>query len=129
MADNKYITLNMQMLPEYSAKTPAWKVQLDLHNVRYGFYVRWNTQFESWIMAILDSADNVIVAGVRLSIGSDDLLEKYRASCPSLPPGKLFVGDLMNDPKTAEIGRDNFSDRYRLCYMEAVDQDGNLVEV
>jgi hypothetical protein len=102
-------------IPEYSSKMPRWEVQVDLSNVRYKLNVSWNTRAESWILTIMDTNDRLILGGIRLSIGND-LLAKYRASCPNLPPGEIWIADLTGRYETAELTRDNFSTRFKLCY-------------
>ena len=103
------------ILPEYSATCSRWDVQVDLSGVRYKLNVSWNTMMEGWVLCISDTNDNLILGGVRLSIGTD-LLRKYRASCPELPPGEIFVLDTTGDYITAELTRDNFNTRFKLCY-------------
>jgi hypothetical protein len=46
------------ILPEYSASTPRWDVQVDLSGVRYKLNVSWNTQMEGWVLCISDTKDN-----------------------------------------------------------------------
>ncbi len=103
------------ILPEYSEKTPRWSVHVDLSGIRYKLNVSWNTTLEGWILSILDTRDNLILGGIRLSVGSY-LLKKYRASCPNLPAGEIWLLDTTGDYGTAELTRDNFSTRFKLCY-------------
>jgi hypothetical protein len=103
------------ILPEYSASSSRWDVQVDLSGVRYKLNVSWNTQMEGWVLCISDTKDNLILGGIRLSVGSF-LLSKYHASCPSLPPGEISLLDTTGDDETAELTRDNFNTRFKLCY-------------
>lgn len=106
---------NLIFLPEYSASSSRWNVQVDLSGVRYKLNVSWNNTLEGWVLCISDTKDNLILGGIRLSVGSH-LLRKYRASCPDLPPGEIWVLDTTGDAKTAELTRDNFNTRFKLCY-------------
>jgi hypothetical protein len=103
------------ILPEYSASSARWNVQVDLSGVRYKLNVSWNTQMAGWVLCIADTQDTLILGGIRLSVGSF-LLRKYRASCPALPPGEIWVLDTSGDDETAELTRDNFNTRFKLCY-------------
>ena len=103
------------ILPEYSAASPRWDVQVDLSGVRYKLNVSWNTRMAGWVLCISDTKDNLILGGIRLSAGSF-LLRKYRASCPNLPSGEIWLLDTTGDEKTAELTRDNFHTRFKLCY-------------
>jgi hypothetical protein len=102
-------------IPEYSGSSARWEVQVDLSGKRYKLNISWNTLMDGWVMAILDTDDKLILGGIRLSIGSY-LLTKYRASCPNLPPGDIWVQDLTGKYETAELTRNNFSTRFKLCY-------------
>jgi hypothetical protein len=103
------------ILPEYSASSSRWDVQVDLSGVRYKLNVSWNTRMEGWGLCISDTKDNLILGGIRLSAGSL-LLKKYHASCPALPPGELWLLDTTGHYETAELTRDNFNTRFKLCY-------------
>jgi hypothetical protein len=107
--------LKFVISPEYSASSSRWDVQVDLSGVRYKLNVSWNALMGGWVLCISDTKDNLILGGVRLSAGSY-LLEKYRASCPGLPPGEIWLLDTAGDDKTAELARDNFNTRFKLCY-------------
>jgi hypothetical protein len=103
------------ILPEYSASSSRWDVQVDLSGVRYKLNVSWNSQMEGWVLCISDTKDNLILGGIRLSAGSY-LLRKYRASCPGLPSGEISLLDITGNYETAELTRDNFNTRFKLCY-------------
>jgi hypothetical protein len=103
------------ILPEYSASSSRWNVQVDLSGTRYKLNVSWNAQMDGWVICISDNKDNLILGGVRLSVGSY-LLGKYRASCPNLPPGEIWLLDTTGNDETAELTRDNFNTRFKLCY-------------
>jgi hypothetical protein len=102
-------------IPEYSTTAARWEAQVDLSNTRYKLNVSWNTCAEAWVMAIMDTNNKLILGGVRLSVGTD-LLAKYRASCPELLHGEMWIADLTGRYETAELTRDNFSTRFKLCY-------------
>lgn len=106
---------NFVLLPEFSVSSSRWDVQVDLSGVRYKLNVSWNTNMEGWVLSISDTRDNLILGGIRLSVGSY-LLRKYRASCPNLPVGEIWLLDTTGNYDTAELSRDNFSTRFRLCY-------------
>jgi hypothetical protein len=72
---------------------------------------------ESWYLSILGTNGNMILGGIRLVPGID-LTDKYRASAPKLPPGVLSVIDRENDPKTADLTRNNFGARFVLAYTD-----------
>jgi len=69
-------------------------------------------------MSVLDSSDNMLIAGIRL-VPEIDLLAKYRVSVPALPPGIMSVLDRQSEPATAELTRDNFGTRFLLSYTES----------
>jgi hypothetical protein len=103
------------ILPEYSVSSSSWNVQVDLSGVRYKLNVSWNTQMESWFLNMSDEKGNSVLGGIRLSVGSY-LLRKYHASCPALPPGEMWLLDATGRYETAELTRDNFNTRFKLCY-------------
>jgi len=103
------------LLPEYSASSARWDVQVDLSGIRYKLHVSWNTLLEGWILRIYDTNGKLILGDIRLSVGSY-LLRKYRASCPNLPHGEIWLLDTTGNYKTAELTRDNFNTRFKLCY-------------
>jgi hypothetical protein len=105
------------ILSTFAEKTPRWTQYVDLSGVRYQLYISWNTRMESWYLSVLDTNGNLILAGIRLVPGID-LIGKYRASAPELPPGVLLVMDKESDPKTAELTRDNFGTRFVLSYTD-----------
>jgi hypothetical protein len=109
------INNNFVIIPEFSSSSSRWDVQVDLSGVRYKLNVSWNTLLEGWILSISDTHDNLILGGIRLSVGSY-LLKKYHAICPSLPPGEIWLFDTTGNPETAELTRDNFNTRFKLCY-------------
>jgi hypothetical protein len=108
-------------IPEFSTQSPRWEVMVDLSNVRYRLNISWNTQMEGWVLAIMDNNGTLILGGIRLSMGQPDLLVKYRATITNLPPGQLWVMDLTDDYHTAELGRNDFATRYKLCYGEVLE--------
>ena len=66
-------------------------------------------------MSISDANGKLLLAGVRLVPGVF-FLEKYRASVPELPPGKLWLVDVEGNLGTAEVTRDNLHTRFALTY-------------
>jgi hypothetical protein len=70
---------------------------------------------EGWVLSISDTKDNLILGGIRLSVGAR-LLGKYKASCPKLPPGEIWILDTTEHYEDAELTRDNFNTRFKLCY-------------
>ena len=110
------MTIDSLEIPTYAEKKARWEVRVDLSGKRYTFNVSWNVQQEAWTMRISDSNGELLIAGLRLVPGID-LLKKYRASCPTLPPGDLILFDKENRMNTAEVTRDNLSTRFALKYM------------
>jgi len=116
------------IIPEYSEKTARWQVAVDLSGTRYKLQVSYNSTAGGWYLNICDLDENLICGGIRLSVGSDllsirlsvgsDLLKKYHVICPKLPKGELWLLDVTNDYKTAELERFNFSTRFKFCYGE-----------
>jgi hypothetical protein len=70
-------------------------------------------------MTIMDANENVLIGGIRLVTGGL-LLDKYRASCPELPPGYLFLMDREGKLETAEPTRENLAERFVLVYVSEV---------
>jgi hypothetical protein len=108
---------NINIIQTFADRYPRWKQSVDLSGVRYGLYFDWSTRMESWFMSVLNMNDEVLLGGIRL-VPVIDLLEKYRASVPALPPGILRVLDKESDTVTAEITRDNLGVRFLLSYTE-----------
>ena len=104
------------VIPTYSDLRPRWEVKVDLSGRRYTFNITYNVRQDAWIMHICDVNGELLIAGLRLVPGVD-LIEKYRASSPGLPPGDLILVDREGNPKTAEVTRDNLSSRFTLTYM------------
>jgi hypothetical protein len=102
-------------IPLLSEKAARWEIKVDLSGKRYGFYVSYNTRQDAWFMSILDANGNLLLAGIRLVPGVA-FLDKYRASVPELPPGKLWLVDLEGNPGSAEVTRTNLHTRFALKY-------------
>jgi len=94
---------------------PRWEAQTDLSGRRYTFRVSYNARQDFWMVSISDTNGELLIAGLRLVPGID-MLEKYRASVPGLPPGELVLIDKEGRPQTAEVTRDNLSTRFSLVY-------------
>jgi len=94
---------------------PHWEMQADLSGRRYTFRVSYNVRQEAWTMSIADTNGELLVAGLRLVPGID-MLKKFRASSPGLPPGELVLIDKEGRPGTAEVTRDNLATRFSLVY-------------
>ena len=114
-------TVKSVIIPTYADKNPRWKVKVDLSGNRYTFEVSYNTRQDAWLMNIKDTNNEYLIAGIRL-VPEIELLGKYRASCPGLPPGDLFLTDRERRPDTAEVTRDNLSSRFALTYMIAAEE-------
>ena len=102
-------------IPFLSDKAARWEAKIDLSGKRYGFYISYNTRASAWFMSIMDAYGKLLIAGVRLVPGVF-FLDKYRASVPDLPPGKLWLRDLDGRPNTADVTRENLHLRYALIY-------------
>jgi hypothetical protein len=94
---------------------PRWQAQTDLSGRRYTFRVSHNTRQSAWTATISDANGELLVAGLRLVPGID-MLKKFRASSPGLPPGELVLIDKEGRPETAEVTRDNLATRFSLVY-------------
>ena len=104
------------VIPTYSDSRPRWEVKVDLSGQRYTFNISYNVRQDAWIMHISNVNGDLLIAGLRLVPGIN-LLEKYRASSPGLPPGALVLIDREGNARTAEVTRQNLSSRYALTYM------------
>jgi hypothetical protein len=102
-------------IPVLSEKVPRWEAKIDLSGRRYGFYISYNTRAEAWFLTMLDAYGKPLLAGIRLVPGVF-FLDKYRASVPGLPPGKLWIRDMEHRPNTAEVTRKNLHARFALTY-------------
>jgi hypothetical protein len=102
-------------IPLLSEKVPRWDGKIDLSGRRYGFYISYNTLMDAWFLTILDVYGKPLLAGIRLVPGVF-FLDKYRASVPELPQGKLWLRDLEGRPNTAEVTRKNLHARFALTY-------------
>jgi hypothetical protein len=114
-------TVKSVIIPTYSDKSPRWEVKVDLSGNRYTFEVSYNARQDAWLMNIKDVNSAYLIAGLRL-VPEIELLGKYRASCPGLPPGDLYLTDRERNPQTAEVTRDNLSSRFALTYMTTVEE-------
>jgi hypothetical protein len=100
-------------IPLYNSA--RWEMKADLSGKRYGIYIAYNTRQDAWFMAISDTNENLLLAGIRLVPGIF-FLEKYRASVPGLPPGDLWLVDIEGKLSAAEVTRENLSTRFALTY-------------
>jgi hypothetical protein len=107
----------IHIIPTFTDTYARWKQYVDLSKVRYGLYFAWNTRVRTWHLTVTDMNDTPILAGVRL-VPEIDLLKKYKAAAPELPPGILRVLDRELDPKTAELDRRNLGTRFVLSYTD-----------
>ncbi|MDR0474745.1 MAG: hypothetical protein LBH43_13865 [Treponema sp.] len=108
-------TFESIVIPTYADKKPRWRVRVDLSKHRYTMFVSYNTRQDAWVMNLSDVNGNLIIAGIRLVPGVS-FFEKYRASCPELPPGKLILIDTEGRLNSAEVTRKNLSSRFALTY-------------
>ena len=102
-------------IPLLSDKSARWEMKVDLSGKRYGFYVSYNTRQDAWFMSILDANGNLLLAGIRLVPGVL-FFDKYRASVPELPPGRLRLIDIEGKLGSAEVTRNNLHTRFSLVY-------------
>jgi hypothetical protein len=109
------MAFKLYIIQTYADQNPRWTQSVDLSGIRYKFYIWWNTRAEAWSLAISDVNDKMLLAGIRL-VPQIDLLGKYRATVPGLPPGMLLILDNEDNPQTAELTRDNFGTRFVLTY-------------
>ena len=102
-------------IPLLSEKAARWEMKVDLSGKRYGLYVSYNTRQDAWFMSISDANGKLLLAGIRLVPGVY-FLEKYRASVPELPPGRLWLLDINGNSGSAEVTRHNLHTRFALKY-------------
>jgi hypothetical protein len=111
--------MKVQVISLYSGETPRWKVRVDMSGRRYCLYVSWNSRMRGWAMILMDTDERVLTPSTRLVAGNLTL-DKYRASCPELPPGYLMLIDRENKLETAEPDRTNLAARFALIYVTEV---------
>ena len=105
--------IESKAIPLY--EDPRWEMKADLTGKRYTFGVSYNARQEAWTMSIADTNGELLISGLRLVPGID-MLKKFRASSPGLPPGELMLIDKEGRPGTAEVTRDNLTSRFMLVY-------------
>nr|AGS53498.1 hypothetical protein [uncultured bacterium contig00055] len=109
-------TIESVNIPTYADKKSRWTVKVDLSGRRYALDVYYNVRQNAWMLSITDANGELLIAGVRLVPGIY-LLEKYRASCPELPPGELVLVDLEGKLGNADgVTRENLGSRFALAY-------------
>jgi hypothetical protein len=108
-------TIESMDIPLLSEKAARWESRVDLAGKRYGLYISYNTRQDAWFMSIMDANGKLLLAGIRLVPGVY-FLEKYRASVPELPPGRLWLLDTEGNLGSAEVTRTNLHTRFALKY-------------
>jgi len=83
-------TIDTINIPTYSENRSRWEVRVDLSGRRYTLGISYNTRMDAWMMTISDTSGNLLLGGIRL-VPQVYFFEKYRASCPDLPPGELYL--------------------------------------
>lgn len=91
----------MKIIPFFEGSFFTQQIALD--GTVYVLDFHWNNRASAWSLTIRDVAQDILVAGIRLTIGTD-LLAQFQSY--DIPPGELYVFDLSGD--FSDIGRDDF---------------------
>jgi hypothetical protein len=92
--------------------------QTELDGKVYGFDLHWNTRDEAWYLTILDSDDEVLLAGLKLVV-SFPLISRFRSF--DLPPGELEAVDTNTTTAEVDPGLDDLGQRVLLIYTPPED--------
>lgn len=80
-----------------------FSVDVTLDGEQYTFIFAWNTIYSFWYMDILDTSQNVLIAGIKLC-PMQEVLSMWVGR--GLPPGKLYVMNVDNTYR--DISFDDF---------------------
>ncbi len=93
---------------------PAYDFSIILEGSTYYLNFEWNERGSFWSMDILDSEQNHLVAGVRMTTGVD-LLKQFKNEM--LPQGSFFLLDTKGKNSDPQV--DNFGTTVLLMYRES----------
>lgn len=91
----------------------AYKFEIVLDNETYILQFSYIERIQRWILNILDSNENMLLAGITLH-SSLDLIGRFKN--PDLPKGTLICFDVEGENKSAS--RDDLGIRVKLLYDE-----------
>lgn len=96
----------------------AFKQSVTLDGGEYVLSFYWNTRGEFWSMNIADANENMIISGIRLTIGYPLKIQHPQLT---LPPGEFIIIDKSEKTFETEPGRDDFVEgrNLELQYIEA----------
>jgi len=99
---------------------PAWSMQIQLTNVLFLFYFKWNAMNKYWVMSIYDRNEQPILLGVKV-VTNYDLTSQFPLL--GMPAGEIVcqnIRDMWN-----EITRFDMGQTTELIYYEPGELEAN----
>ena len=93
---------------------PNYEQRITLNGTQYVLSFRYNTRTDRWILDIKTSADEYIIMGIPILLGTG-LIDRFVDD--RLPPGYLFAINL--EDEFAEGGAEDLGQNLLLIYEEA----------
>lgn len=103
------------MLP-LTGSIPDYRVGTTLDGVAYILDVRWNYRDEAWYFDLLTADEEVIRAGIKITLGA---FLGARSADARMPPGYLIASDLSNSNRDATL--DDLGTRVVVHYFAAAE--------
>ena len=90
---------------------PSYRVSTALEDQQYIFDVRWNARDLAWYLDISTEADEIILRGLKIVLGT---VLGARSTDTRLPPGLLIPADLTSSGRDATF--DDLGTRVAVLY-------------
>lgn len=88
------------------------KYRVILDGVICVYQLKYNTRLDRWFISFYDDADNLLVGGLKVKMGS--FLLQQTKHIPGLPPGEFAV---LNYEKDEEMNKENAGTQTELVYI------------
>lgn len=105
----------MVVFPVFQNISSRYTYNLEINSIVYIFKFSWNAREENWYMTIIDSSENIIIAGIKLVVNYW-LLKQYKWIY-NLFEGNIILRDMNMTPEDKGLTFDNFGIRYQLLFF------------
>ena len=102
----------LTQIPTNSNGNPAFSEVINIDDVYYKFYFKWNSRDTVWLLDITDVNDNPIMCGIKLVINYE-LITMH--ALPVMPLGQMYLFDLSGNNQPCLF--DDLGGRCKLFYL------------
>lgn len=109
----------MYTIPLFNKVSARWIETIELEGQSYRLSFHYNTRENAWYLSILDKDSVLLLAGIKLVPGYN-LLRSFKAT-PGIPPGQLWIYDVLQDDASGSVDFAQLGSRYSLVYITATE--------